>query len=290
MHRSLPIARNAVVRVDRTSHRGMVHACYADRAMVGFHGSAPPVFSLGQRVQLVLSGGTLIDPVHGEATVVERVEGRGVRQYTLELDDSFFPEGDANVASGPERRFWTRVRAPVDVPVPVGVTVLDGSGSLVESLTQPGRLVDVSGGGLGVELLEHQEGDLVAFDTVRVRFRPPRTEANVERECSIRSRALTDMGIRLGLQFVMLEDAALVFEPMWRCKECGEDGLLESAHPHCCGCGTVRASNATLADWGDLVSRKEHRYTGDARTCTACGAGWSALAAFCGLCGTALDA
>jgi hypothetical protein len=168
------------------------------------------------------------------------------------------------------------------------LTPVGAEGNERTNLVRYGRLMDVSGGGLGVMLKETHEGILAGYQTVRVQFRPPHTSALVERECLVRSRALLDDGIRLGLQFVMVEDVALAFEPQWDCQACGAKGLLEKTHPHCCGCGTVRAVDAGLADWGDLIPRGDHRFTGDDQSCPGCGASWSDEAQHCGLCGTAL--
>ncbi|MCB9678954.1 MAG: PilZ domain-containing protein [Alphaproteobacteria bacterium] len=287
MESTVPIARTAIVRSGTATFEARVHACYADRAMLAFIGAHPPTFALGATVQLVLSGGRLRIPVRGDARVVERVEGRGLRQYTLEFDEVMFAE-DAAPETDRERRLWTRVRPPSDNPVPIVLSPITAQGRVRMELDRYGRLVDVSGGGLGVLLRDGTEGPLAGHEAVRVSFRPPRTTANVERDCRIRSRALTEHGIRLGLQLETVEDESLAYEPMWDCAACGERGLLETSQPYCCRCGAVRDTDAEVAAWGDLIARSQHRFTGRERGCTACGGTWSAEARHCGLCGTAL--
>jgi len=281
-----PLASDAIVTAGSANFRGMVHACHPGRAVVAFAGSHPPAFALSHTLGLVLTGGQLSAPLKCEAEVVERVDGRDDRRYTFRFQEGLFNLVLPQSAIG-ERRQWTRVSPPVSLDVPIEVTPISTTGRIRGRLVRAGLLADISAGGLGVFLEGHQEGPLTGHDRVRVEFTPPGTQVQLMRECRIRSRVLAEDQIRLGLQFHDWE-SKLVFEPIWACSECDEEGLMEFAHTHCCGCGLARSSPTRLPGWDALVPREEHRFFGRARVCGACGGHWAEAAQHCGLCGTQL--
>lgn len=285
-------ALTALLKVNTAIFTPRVVTCVPGRVTVAFEGRHPPVIAVGAVIGMNLRGPHLRAPVRCDAQIVQRTEIDEGRLYTLHFPRECL-EAEAIDAIYSERRAWMRVSPPSLEAVRILLTPVSASGRLRSEIAQMGHLVDVSGGGLAVELDGPDPDHLAGHDRVRVAFEPPGTDAHLERTCQIRRRSLypaeTGTRLRMGLEFEQ-PVTTLDFEPLWNCRKCGETRLLGVSHPRCCRCGTRRTGPTYLPEWDELIATASHRYTGNGRSCPSCGARWSKEASCCGLCGAGLEA
>ncbi len=286
----MPRALRAIVQVNTAIFDAPVVSCVPGRLTVAFEGRYPPVFAVGALVRLHLKGVHLLADVHCDAQIVQRTELEDGRAYTLNFPRHCLREDQID-SSYAERRGWMRVTPASIEKVPILLTPISPSGRNRRDLEQFGRLVDVSAGGLGVELDGPHPDHLAGHERVQVEFEPPGTNAFLERRCRIRRRSLYETlrttRLRMGLAFDE-PTPRLEFEPLWDCRRCGETKLLGQSQRRCCRCGNPRTGNTYLPEWDELIATVSHRYTGHGNSCTACGSHWSSRARCCGLCGALL--
>ena len=80
------------------------------------------------------------------------------------------------------------------------------------------------------------------------------------------------------------------FQMLWKCEYCETDKLLALDHKHCPVCGAAQnPERRYYPEEGDEVAVADHQYAGADRLCPACDAPNSALAKFCGGCGSDLE-
>lgn len=81
-----------------------------------------------------------------------------------------------------------------------------------------------------------------------------------------------------------------VYEMLWDCKYCGTTKLLGKTHRFCPNCGAAQDPDTRyFPSDAEKVAVQDHQYVGADKICAACNALNSALAQFCGQCGSPMD-
>ncbi len=128
----------------------------------------------------------------------EDAAGRNSRPVKLEWPSEVFEQ---------QRRQYDRVGVPAGCPIPVTVhRIVDGVDTVLAEPLLQGRMIDLSPGGLSMELPGEQDFDVQAADRVICAFAPSSGGARLKVWGRLRHGKRTGRGnLRLGLQFLDLD-------------------------------------------------------------------------------------
>ena len=169
----------------------------ADGAAVRFPLADCPALALGATVELSVTSDQLKTPLLAHARVRHRIEEKDFRQYGFQFTDreQFERRLSPILNALFNRRRAYRVEPDSEAPVEVAVEAHEGGTSV------PGRLVNISAGGLQVRLPVDSDAALVDSDIVKLSFSLPQCPRPFALVGSVRSRFLDGMWVRYGIAF-----------------------------------------------------------------------------------------